>query len=478
MHAVVWFKRDLRWHDHAAWHAALESGMPIMLLFIVEPELVNHPTYSHRHWWFQFESIREIQTQFSHLNLKVNVLQGSVTKIFEDLLRHYGPFVLFSHEETGIGVTYERDRSVNRFAQSNQLTWHEFPQFAVQRGRKNRKGWDDDWDQFMNQKQLVLNVESGTYVRISSELRQKYKVTILPRVKQDNFQVPGRLEALRVLHSFVHDRHKRYSRSISKPVESRLYCSRLSPYLAWGNLSLREVVQALAKEYQKTKNPNFQAALSRLHWHCHFIQKMESEPEIEFVNQNKAYDVIRTTMNPKFFELFTHGRTGFPLIDACIRCLQETGYLNFRMRAMLVSFWTHHLFQPWQPLANWMGALFLDFEPGIHFAQFQMQAGTVGYHTIRVYNPVKQAEEHDPDATFIKCWLPELANLPQNFAREPWTMTAMEELFFDFKYGEDYPTRMIDLDNAAKHAREVLHALKASSAAKVQAAEIRKIHVK
>jgi deoxyribodipyrimidine photo-lyase len=478
MHAVVWFKRDLRWHDHAAWHAALESGFPIVLLFVVEPELITHPSYSHRHWWFQFESIRVIQRQFSHLELKINVLQGSLTQILEDLLLDLGPFTLFSHEETGIGVTFERDKAVKQFVKSHDLSWREFPQFAVQRGRRDRTGWDADWDLFMNQKQLEVNVESGTYVRISSELRQQYKVRLNPQINPDDFQVPGRVQGLQILHSFVQERYKKYSRSISKPLDSQHYCSRLSPYLAWGNLSLREVVQFVAIGYRKTKNPNFQAALSRLHWHCHFIQKLESDPAMEFVNQNKAYNTIRTELNEAYFALFTQGNTGFPLIDACIRCLKETGYLNFRMRAMLVSFWTHHLFQPWQPLAVWMAALFLDFEPGIHFAQFQMQAGTVGYHTIRIYNPVKQAEEHDPEAVFIKKWVPELAQLPNHFAREPWTMTAMEEMFYQFQNGADYPNRMIDLENAARRARDVLHTIKASSAAKGLAAEIRKIHVK
>ncbi len=468
----------MRWHDHAAWRAALDSGNPIVLLFVVEPELLDHPTYSDRHWWFQYESVRDVQHQFAEISLKINVLQGSMQDVLSSLHEQLGPFSLFSHEETGIGITYERDKQVAKWMHEQGFEWREFPQFAVQRGRKNRQGWDDAWDQFMNLQQIEVPVKKGNYVRLPDDLRKKFPVTFIPRIEKQHFQLPGRTEGLRLLESFLRERYKRYSRSISKPVESHMHCSRLSPYLAWGNLSMREVVQAFVRQYKQTRNPNFQAALSRLHWHCHFIQKLESEPEMEFVNQNKAYNLIRNELNPLFFDQFTHAQTGFPLIDACLRCVQTTGYLNFRMRAMLVSFWTHHLFQPWQPLATWMAALFLDFEPGIHFSQFQMQAGTVGYHTIRVYNPVKQAEEHDSEARFIQQWLPELSKLPAPFAREPWTMTAMEEMFYDFNYGTDYPKRMIDLEGAARYAREVLHDLKASSAARAHAQAIRKIHVK
>lgn len=160
-----------------------------------------------------------------------------------------------------------------------------------------------------------------------------------------------------------------------------------------------------------------------------------------------------------------------------MRCLNETGYLNFRMRAMIVSFWTHNLQQPWQPAADHLSKQFLDFEPGIHFPQIQMQAGTVGYHTLRVYNPVKQAEDHDPEALFIKKWVPELAKLPSLFAREPWQMTPIECLMEEFQLGENYPFPICDVEESSRFAKNEIHRIKTSAEARMYAQKISQVHV-
>lgn len=178
------------------------------------------------------------------------------------------------------------------------------------------------------------------------------------------------------LYDFFENRIQNYSRHISKPLESRRGCSRLSPYITWGNLSLRQVYQASKKAREnKSYKRNFSNFESRLHWHCHFVQKFEMEDRMEFENLNRGYNLLERNESQVHFEAWRNGQTGYPLIDACMRCLQATGYINFRMRAMIVSFLTQNLWQHWKEGSNWLAQLFLDFEPGIHYPQFQMQAG-------------------------------------------------------------------------------------------------------
>jgi deoxyribodipyrimidine photo-lyase len=212
-------------------------------------------------------------------------------------------------------------------------------------------------------------------------------------------------------------------------------------------------------------------------WQSHFIQKFEMEEEMEFRNLNSGYDRIRTAWNEEHYQAWAEGRTGFPLVDASMRCLQATGWVNFRMRAMLISFLTHMLWLDWKRGAQLLSRLFLDFEPGIHYPQVQMQAGTTGVNTYRIYNPVRQAEKQDPEAAFIKTWIPELRDLPAELALKPWTIGPLEQQWKNFVPGRDYPLPIIDLEKAYKHAQEQLWAMNDDAAVQAESRRVLKRHV-
>jgi deoxyribodipyrimidine photo-lyase len=187
---------------------------------------------------------------------------------------------------------------------------------------------------------------------------------------------------------------------------------------------------------------------------------LESRPALEWANTNRGFNDIRTITNDGLLQAWMDGQTGFPLVDASMLCLRETGYLNFRMRAMLVSFLTHHLWQPWQSGVHHLASYFLDYEPGIHYPQFQMQAGVTGINTIRIYNPVKQAEDHDPHGIFVKKWIPALQKVPIPLMHQPWLMTQLEQQSYGCILSSHYPTPVINLAQAGEYARKQLWQLK------------------
>ena len=159
-----------------------------------------------------------------------------------------------------------------------------------------------------------------------------------------------------------------------------------------------------------------------------------------------------------------------------MKCLIETGYLNFRMRAMLVSFFTHHLWQPWKAGVVFLANNFLDFEPGIHYSQFQMQAGETGINMIRIYNPTKNAKEHDNEGLFIKKWIPKLKKIPVPLVFEPWKLSEIDQEMFDCKIGFDYPKPIIDISKTYKYAASKLWTIKNDIEVKKESKRILKKH--
>jgi deoxyribodipyrimidine photo-lyase len=137
-----------------------------------------------------------------------------------------------------------------------------------------------------------------------------------------------------------------------------------------------------------------------------------------------------------------------------MRYLNKTGWLNFRMRAMLVSFASYHLWLDWRLTSKHLARQFLDYEPGIHYSQIQMQSGTTGMNAIRIYNPIKQSMDQDPDGKFIKKWVPELKDIPTQFIHQPW--------LFDID-NESYPKPIVDEKLARARAKEKIYALKKES---------------
>jgi deoxyribodipyrimidine photo-lyase len=280
-------------------------------------------------------------------------------------------------------------------------------------------------------------------------------------------QLGGRRLGLEVLHDFLNDRSAQYRGGISSPLLAPTACSRLSPYLALGCVSLREVVQSTYHAVNALPAGNWQkkglvAFVSRLYWHCHFIQKLESEPELEYQNLHRGYDGLRENdWNPAHFEALTTARTGWPLVDACVVMLRETGWLNFRMRAMLVSVAAYPLWLHWRPVGQWLARQFLDYEPGIHWSQMQMQSGTTGINTTRVYNPIKQAQDHDPHGHFVRRWLPYMRRVPDMWLFEPWRMPLelQERLNLAVGVGAEFdiPEPVVDLQTATREAKAKLH---------------------
>jgi deoxyribodipyrimidine photo-lyase len=479
---VVWFKRDLRVGDHVPLVEATRAG-PVLALYVVEPALLAQAEADASHWRFIAESLGELRAHLGAIGARLFIRTGDATDVLARLRRRLAFTHLYAHEETGNALTYARDRAVARFCRDHGVAFIERWQNGVQRPLRTRDGWARVFVERMSAPTLPppARIDDAAALAQGDPFGDDHGDGPLPfpetiglgPTTKPEAQRGGEREARATLKSFLAERGVDYRTAMSSPLSAAHACSRISPHLAYGTLSLRQAflatsraiahapVPTVADPRARTSSPALRRALSlrsfqsRLFWQSHFMQKLESETRIEFEDLHPGLAGLReqTPFDAHRFSSWCRGETGMPLVDACMRMLLQTGWLNFRMRAMLVSVSSYHLWLPWRRPALHLARHFLDFEPGIHFSQVQMQSGTTGTNTLRIYSPLRQARVQDPTGAFIRRWVPELVAVPDAHIHAPHTMPPLLQQACGVIVGRDYPAPIVDEAEGLAFAR-------------------------
>ena len=597
---VIWFKRDVRLHDHAPLYSVIsdrESTNPVCLLYLYEPNQLIDPTVHGSHIALINEGLVDLDQQFSsissvsletaqaadkgqnglatctvevgngttctcttqskaaanHVLRYLTVCYGNAVPVLREIHAKHTIRRLLAHEETGHYASYQRDRHVRKWCKEQSIPFREYPQSGVTRRLANRDDFSNKLKAFLEQpqhpsddvnslkkhlipriRQLEIvadaslsainssptdqtNIASSDTLDTSRSSIQTTKAAFLTeleeiplehRVDRPSRQRGGERAALLTLQSFLEQRGEGYSAGISSPLSSWTSCSRLSVFLSWGHMSLRRAYQATKERQEQLKRDNntgttgtwrksLAAFQSRLHWRSHFIQKLESDPLIEKRDLHPSYQPLRRQpgdWNEAYYQAWATGKTGYPFVDACMQCLLQTGWLNFRMRAMLVSFATYNLWLDWKRIAPHLARLFADYEPGIHYPQLQMQAGTTGINAMRIYNVVKQGKDHDADGTFVKRYIPALRGVPKEYIHEPWKCPIAFQAKYNIrikKMDNDndekdsandrkdifiYPARIVDADATARVSKAKIHDVRKLESSKELAKQVYEKH--
>lgn len=514
MRIIWWVKRDIRLSDNEPLTRAVEEaariGGEVLPVYVFEPSLIAAPETGALHLTVVLDALTSMRQRLRAAGADLLLLTGEIPAIFEALLGEFPFDRIVAEEETGTHITFDRDRRLRAWARAADVSFDEYPHNGVVRGLTDRDQRMKIWKERMSR----APAPAPSTIPMASPTRKRCAATEIPTTAELGLSpAAGAVQrvdeeaALIVLESFLQRRGREYSRGISSPALSRFTGSRLSVHLAWGTISLRTVLAALEARVAELRqarrgqgsgaeNKGWLKPLgsfrSRLFWHDHFCQRLESEPEMEFHPLNRAYDDLPYENQRDVEKRFWEGRTGFPMVDASIRSLTETGFLNFRMRAMLVSFATFALHMDWRRIRDPMARIMADYLPGIHLPQLQMQAGVVGINTVRVYNPTKQLLDNDPDCRFVRRFLPELRGLPReaiialavNGVESPshgrtGRHSRLADANGELPFGEapfEYPSPIVDFRSRVRTMQSEVYSRKASAYGREEAARVLEKH--
>lgn len=455
MNVLFWFKRDLRVHDSPALALAASLG-PVLPVYLVEPEYWALPDTSARQWSFTAECLADLRRDLAQLGAPLVVRVGEAQAALDRLCRQHAITHIVSHQEIGNLWTYGRDRRVAAWARAAGVEWTELPQSGVVRGLRGRNDWARQRDRFTT---ADMAPTPPAVTAIAGAEPGQIPTARALRLGDDrcgHAQIGGRSQALGLLDSFLTKRGESYRSAMSSPLGAERACSRLSPYLALGALSGREVAQITQEALRARPGGRWPGALSsfqsRLAWRDHFMQKLEDQPSIQTQCLHRAAENLRPReSDASRLAAWSTGQTGLPFVDACMRYLDATGWLNFRMRAMVMAVASYHLWLDWRATGAVLARRFTDYEAGIHWPQVQMQSGTTGINTPRIYNPVKQGLDQDPQGIFTRRWVPELSDVPDALLQTPWRWQGARALL-----GHRYPEPVVDVAAAARAARDAV----------------------
>jgi deoxyribodipyrimidine photo-lyase len=444
---LLWHREDLRLRDNAALALAAEVG-EVHPLFVFDPRFYRSDRVGDGRLSFLHECLAQLDARYRARGSGLALRHGDPREVLRTAMAEVGADLLVYNASVSAGYARERDAAVADWERT-----HVAADDAIVREGDSRADWQAQAEAYFERAPHAVPDSDAFGAGLDSTasvegMCERYGVEDVPSRAFRG----GCTRARRRLSDFA-ERLPDYVGGISPPAAAEERTSHLSPYLKFGCLSLRD-----AYRYVREAGADSRAVdmfTSRLFWNRHFTQKLADDPKATERAVNPVFrGMNRSAHDPESAAAWKRGETGYPLVDASMRALRETGWLNFRMRAMCATFYTYVLRCWWKTGADWYYRHLLDADPGINYEQWQMQSGLVGVHPLRIYNPRKGVRENDPDGEFVRRYVPELADFPTEHLDRPEKAPLSVQEDCGVRIGEDYPRPIVEFEPRREAARE------------------------
>lgn len=447
---IWWIRRDIRMHDNQALDAAIKNADHLVPVFIIEPELMSNAAPKRRA--FLLHALSDLDRRLQEGGSRLIVREGPAEEALPALAKAFDEATIFAHEDFS-PFAKQRDKKVNEAAKLKR-----FPGVVLRHPTTILK---DDGDPYVVYTPFKNKWYEQPIPTPADCLPAPQELPPLPE-DIDSMELP----AAEPLDDFPGTANAAQSR-LTKFTKDQIYhyqsqrdrldldgTSKLSPYLRFGLISTREAfaqaqIAFLQADGDKERS-EIRTWMDELVWREFYTAILYHFPQVMEGPFREKYEAIPWRDAPEDLQAWQQGQTGYPVVDACMRQLLETGWMHNRGRMIVASFLTKDLLINWRAGEAWFMDQLVDGDPAANNGGWQWSAGTGtdAAPYFRIFNPVTQGIKHDPDGTYIARWVPELRKLPVKYRHEPWKISEEEASKHGFKLGEDYPERIVDHKSA------------------------------
>jgi deoxyribodipyrimidine photo-lyase len=471
--AIVWFRRDLRSHDHAALYHALKHARRVHCAFVFDTEILDAlKNRADRRVEFIWHSLGELKTALEGMGGGLHVLHGKARQLVPQLAVRLSAGAVFANHDYEPQAK-DRDEDVRARLQADGRGWHTFKDHVVFEKDELLTGDGKPFGVFTPYKRAWL--AKATPFHLKSYPVERYKDALapapaaaLPTLQRVGFKptnlaqigLPTGMSGARVLFDDFLGRINAYKDRRDYPALRGP--SYLSVHLRFGTISIREIAGAS----WSVPGDGAQTFLSELIWRDFFFSILHHFPHVTQGAFRPQYDLLHFP-NPKgHFEAWCQGRTGYPVVDAAMRQINQSGYMHNRLRMIAASFLCKDLHVDWRQGERYFAENLNDFDQSANNGGWQWAASTGcdAQPYFRIFNPTLQSKKFDPQARFIRLYLPELASVPLAYAHQPWTMPIEVQRAVGCMIGKDYPAPLVDHERARRTTLEIYTAVRKTAA--------------